>query len=131
MAHEIREANRPRHQLSNFRGSAAAGLERRLLGFACTAPFRCGITSLADYHQACTRMLRADYCGDGTPHTVDGTLINIYDGIGIQRDTDDWAFEAEWTTTGARCSVPSSSVRRMPFGHTPIATWSAEAVSVR
>ncbi len=71
--------------------------------FACTSPFRCEITSLAAHHQACTRMLRADYCGDGTPNTVDGTLINIYDGIGIQRDTDDWAFEAEWTAAGARC----------------------------
>ena len=70
---------------------------------ACTAPFRCGLTRLKDHHQACTRMLRADYCGDGTPNTVDGTLINIYDGIGIQRDTDPWTFEAEWTTSGARC----------------------------
>ena len=28
-----------------------------------------GQTSLADHHQACTRMARADYCGNGTPHT--------------------------------------------------------------
>jgi hypothetical protein len=34
-------------------------------------------TSLRDFHQACTRMVRADYCGDGKGHTRDGTLINI------------------------------------------------------
>jgi hypothetical protein len=32
----------------------------------------CTQVSLADHHQACTRMARADYCGDGTPHTFDG-----------------------------------------------------------
>ena len=25
-----------------------------------------------DYHQACTRLIRADYCGDGRTHTRDG-----------------------------------------------------------
>ncbi len=30
---------------------------------------------LRDYHQACTRMARADYCGNGNSHTQDGTVI--------------------------------------------------------
>lgn len=73
----------------------------------------CGTYSLAAYHQACTRMLRADYCGDGRSFTVDGTLINVYDALGIQADTESWAFEAEWTPDGARClsrmRIPDSS----------------------
>jgi ADYC domain len=35
--------------------------------------------SLGELHRACVRMVRADYCGDGIPHTKDGTLINLYD----------------------------------------------------
>jgi hypothetical protein len=32
-----------------------------------------------DLHQTCTRMARADYCADGTSHTMDETWINFYD----------------------------------------------------
>ncbi len=40
--------------------------------------------SIAEYHQACTRMVRADYCGDGQTHTQgEGTLIDIYDNLGF------------------------------------------------
>ena len=53
---------------------------------------------------ACTRMLRADYCGDGRSWTVNGTLINIYDQVGIQEDAEPWKIEAEWSSTGARCT---------------------------
>jgi hypothetical protein len=60
-------------------------------------------TPLRHHHQACTRMIRADYCGDGTPWTVNGRRINLYDGVGIQSDSQGWAFEAEWTDTGAKC----------------------------
>jgi hypothetical protein len=60
---------------------------------------------LADHHQACTRMVRADYCGDGTAHTLNGRAINLYDGLGVQVDTLNWSFEAEWTPDGARCIV--------------------------
>ena len=34
--------------------------------------------SLADSHQACTRAVRADYCGNGTPHTVNGVHPGRY-----------------------------------------------------
>jgi hypothetical protein len=63
----------------------------------------CGDVSLADLHQACTRMVRADYCGDGEPFTVNGRAINVYDGLGLQTDTEPWTFEAEWTPQGASC----------------------------
>ncbi len=35
-------------------------------------------------HQACVRLIRADYCGDGLSHTTNGRTINLYDGLGIQ-----------------------------------------------
>jgi len=65
----------------------------------------CKEHALEDFHQACTRMVRADYCGDGVAHTENGTSINIWDALGIQ--TQDlgtgMSFEAEWTTDGAAC----------------------------
>jgi hypothetical protein len=64
----------------------------------------CREVSLEPYHRACVRMFRADYCGDGASYTLDGTPINLYDGIGIQTDDADWPFEAEWTPAGARCA---------------------------
>jgi hypothetical protein len=63
--------------------------------------------ALANYHQACIRMVRADYCGnEGT--TRDGMLIDFYDQLGIQKRTNaasDHAlpFEAAWNTEGAVC----------------------------
>ncbi|HLU65094.1 MAG TPA: ADYC domain-containing protein [Kofleriaceae bacterium] len=62
-----------------------------------------GDVPLERHHQSCVRALRADYCGDGASHTVDGTLINIYDALGLQVDTEEWTFEAEWYSGGARC----------------------------
>jgi hypothetical protein len=56
-----------------------------------------------DHHHACVRMLRADYCGDGVPHTVTGTLINLYDNAGVQADTESWPVDAEWGPDGALC----------------------------
>ena len=64
-----------------------------------------GAESLWDYHQTCVRIVRADYGGDGSPHTRDGTLIDIFDRLGIQRsDRDpDLTFEAAWGPDGAVC----------------------------
>lgn len=59
--------------------------------------------SVDRYHQACVRLIRADFCGDGTPYTQDGNRVNLYDGLGIQQDTEDWVPEAEWDERGARC----------------------------
>jgi hypothetical protein len=58
-----------------------------------------------DLHQACVRMVRADYCGDGTSHTRNGTPIDVYDGEGIQRDepAPGMSFEAAWGKDGAVC----------------------------
>lgn len=61
--------------------------------------------SLWDHHQACMRMLRADYCGDGHSYTRDGTLINLYDSFGIQKPDpgEPSTFEAGWSPEGAVC----------------------------
>lgn len=68
--------------------------------------------SLVDYHQACTRMARADYCGNGKSHTKEGTVIDMYDDLGIQTrmaapagevDPGTMSFEAAWTPDGAYC----------------------------
>jgi ADYC domain len=61
--------------------------------------------SLWDVHQACVRMVRADYCGDGQGHTRTGTRIDLYDRLGIQRDepAPGMSFEAAWAPDGAVC----------------------------
>lgn len=65
-----------------------------------------GGESLWDYHQACVRMIRADYGGDGVAHTRDGTRIDVFDRLGIQRparDPGNLQFEAGWNADGAAC----------------------------
>jgi hypothetical protein len=61
--------------------------------------------SLWAHHQACTRMARADYCGNGTPYTKNGTLINLYDPLQIQisETLPGFQFEAAWEPQGAVC----------------------------
>lgn len=61
---------------------------------------------LRELYNACIRMLRADYCGNGTATTTrDGQRIDIYDDLGIQRHENepDMEFEAGWTEEGAAC----------------------------
>lgn len=67
---------------------------------------------LREVHQACTRMARADYCGNGKSHTRDDTTIDIYDALRIstrstQRsevwDPERASFEAVWVPEGAAC----------------------------
>lgn len=60
---------------------------------------------LEPFWQACTRMVRADYCGDNRPTTRDGMLIDIYDRLGIQvrEGAPGLDFEAAWDARGAVC----------------------------
>lgn len=71
-----------------------------------------GGVSLAPYHQACTRMARADYCGTGRSHTADISTIDIYDALHVQTraqggsagvNAERMVFEAAWTPDGAYC----------------------------
>jgi hypothetical protein len=81
----------------------------------CVKGQGCVHTTLAPVHQACTRMLRADYCGDGSSHTVDGTEIQAFDAYGIRSVTQPWEVEAEWGPEGARCVAQD----RIPTAPTP------------
>ena len=67
-------------------------------------------TSLRDYHQACTRLVRADYCGDGSSHTVNGTKVHVLDQVGVQKLdlVAQFAVEAEWGPNGAVCVNPGN-----------------------
>jgi hypothetical protein len=86
--------------------------------------------SLDRAHQACVRLLRGDFCGLGVPYTRNGNRVDIYDGIGIQQDTQPlWLFEAEWDQNGARCFnplnrshsfVPCFNVRALSVCGTPL-----------
>ena len=58
-----------------------------------------------DAYAACTRMVRADYCGDSVGTTRNGMSIDLYDDRRIQVADNDptQAFEAGWTPNGAVC----------------------------
>ncbi|WP_374565942.1 ADYC domain-containing protein [Ideonella sp.] len=55
--------------------------------------------------QACLRMVRADYGGDGTPHTENGQRIDVFDDLGVQEADrlPGQSFEAGWSPQGAVC----------------------------
>jgi hypothetical protein len=91
--------------------------------FACTTgviakcyrwgyrPWVSGYGDLAEMHWTCTRLARADYCGNGVSHTREGTIINVWDNLPgpgpIQRrgllPPIGMLFEAGWSTRGAVC----------------------------
>lgn len=60
---------------------------------------------LENHHQACTRMARADYCGNGTSYTLDGTEVDIYDRVPVLTRNPALLslFESTWTPDGAYC----------------------------
>lgn len=70
----------------------------------CDGAGHCKQQQLDDWHAACTRLVTADYCGDGVPHTRNGTPIDIYDNLDIQtRSGTLRGVEADWSANGARC----------------------------
>lgn len=75
-------------------------------------------TAGADLHQACTRMVRADYCGTGISFTKDGTLIDVFDDRGIQTasGSTELDFEAGWGPNGATCVRRPRFDDRTPSG---------------
>ena len=76
-------------------------------------------TGYVDHLQACVRLLRGDFCGDGTTYTVDGIDLNLYDDVGVQADTEDWAPEAAWGPDGAVCVNKHNPKRYDAFGRQP------------
>lgn len=78
--------------------------------------------SLETLHQACTRMARADYCGNGRSHTQEGTRVDVYDSLKrltrATESTSDWnlrkfSFEAAWTHEGAWCLARTRNGRSL------------------
>jgi hypothetical protein len=57
--------------------------------------------------EACTRMMRADYCGDGGSYTKDGTFISVWDNrdIATEIHREPLVFEAAWNKNGMVCSA--------------------------
>jgi len=78
-------------------------------------PWVTGYGDLITMHWTCTRLARADYCGDGTSHTHDGTWVNVWDdlpapgpiqkhgGLSPLIPPPGMVFEAGWSTRGAEC----------------------------
>lgn len=64
-----------------------------------------GSQPLAAYHQICTRLARADYCGDGQTHTQEGTQVDVYDDLQVLTPVANSGliFDAAWTEDGAYC----------------------------
>lgn len=91
------------------------------VSFACTAGakgkcimrgYRPWATSaagvpLAPYFEACIRMMRADYCGDGQSNTVEGVRIESWDNLGIRTAKPSLPLESAWSATGAVCVARS------------------------
>jgi len=77
----------------------------------------------ADLHQSCTRMTRADYCGNGVSFTKDDTLIDVFDARGIQVPTAgdaSIAFEAGWGPNGAVCASRTRYTASTPAGESKL-----------
>jgi hypothetical protein len=62
-----------------------------------------GGESLRPYFDACVRMMRADYCGDGRSYTRPGIRVDMWDSAGVQTAQTDMPFEAAWSPDGALC----------------------------
>lgn len=82
---------------------------------------KCETVSLADHHQACTRLIRADYCGNGTSYTQNGTLIEVYDDLSpnINSNTMSWDLEGQWNPDGARCIGDARHAELLVSGRYP------------
>jgi hypothetical protein len=69
-------------------------------------PWVTGRGDLVAMHWTCTRLARADYCGNGTSYTYDGHLIDVWDNLTPQiqfQAAVPGNFDAGWNTSGATC----------------------------
>lgn len=68
-----------------------------------------GDVDLQPLHQACTRAARADYCGDGTSHTRENTLVDMFDvyGFNVREGAPGFQQESSFDQHGAlSVSIP-------------------------
>jgi hypothetical protein len=89
-----------------FEISCTAGAQAKCIRFGYR-PWEAGPDgrSLRGLYNACIRMVRADYGGEGHGTTRDGTVIDVYDAWRIQTPdmNDEHDFEAAWGPEGAVC----------------------------
>lgn len=73
-----------------------------------------------EYLQACVRMVRADYCGNGESNTIDGIMIDPIDRMGVVGgyQTTGWGTEAEWSVAGASCVSAARVADLQPWANT-------------
>ena len=92
----------------------------------------CKVQDLSFFHQACTRLVRADYCGNGKPHTRNGTSIDVSDSIGIQNKDGvaGFSLEADWRHDGAHCIRHTRWTKADPTQDTAYATDMAYVTAV-
>ena len=66
---------------------------------------RSGGPPLRALHEACVRMVRADYGGDDNTATRDGTFVYFCDRFGVKPcgENPPFEFEAAWGVAGATC----------------------------
>lgn len=86
----------------SFSCTSGAHLKCLRMGYAPWKTGRDG-ESLSAYHQACTRMMRADYCGNGTSYTIAGRRLQVRDRLHPPQRTRLGKFEAVWGADGAVC----------------------------
>jgi hypothetical protein len=66
--------------------------------------------SLKDVHLSCVRGAMADYCGNGTSYTKNGTIVDVFDRYGFIKKEAEWntfpknfSEESSFDVTGAGC----------------------------
>jgi len=72
----------------------------------CLRSFQISPQLFGDAFLACIRMVRADYCGDGHPHTYTGTEVGVatpQSPMTSSECKDGRCFEASWSRDGAVC----------------------------
>lgn len=67
--------------------------------------------------QAASRVVRADYCGDGVTHTADGTPLQVRDRFFTAFDDAVEASESVWGSNGSACVVTDD---RLVSGAAPV-----------
>lgn len=80
-----------------------------------------GFTTSTPKSQAFLKMVTGDYCGNGTPFTVSGQLLQWKDTNGYMPYlTPPATIEARWTAGGATCINKSLNGLRINAHHTPL-----------
>jgi ADYC domain len=82
------------------------------------APWRHTATgrSLRPYFDACVRMMRADYCGDGRSFTTEGRRVDAWDDAGVRpRSSNASRVEAAWSASGPVCLARSRAPDVFPL----------------